>query len=177
LLGAAVKWNAVGQLPPVQIAGTDESFEEGLGVEFRSEYVDGALDMEELNNLFVQVGFPRREEAKLAVALQNTYAMVWIRTTRKSRSAKIGQLLGFARATSDGVFNATIWDVAVLPAWQGTGLGRALLERLVARLVDDGINNISLFAEPAVVGLYKKLDFEVDPNNTKGMAFRQDKRP
>lgn len=39
----------------LQIAGTDESFEEGLGVEFRSEYVDGALDMEELNNLFVQV--------------------------------------------------------------------------------------------------------------------------
>lgn len=59
------------------------------------------------------MGFPRRDEEKLLTALENTHALFWIRATRQSKWAKVGQLLGFARATSDGVFNAVIWDVAV----------------------------------------------------------------
>ncbi len=46
-----------------------------------------------------------------------------------------GQIIGFARATSDGVLSATVWDVAVNPAWQRSGLGRALMERLTKKLV------------------------------------------
>ena len=46
-------------------------------------------------------------------ALHFTHALTWIRATRKSRMARAGQLLGFARATSDGALSATIWDVAV----------------------------------------------------------------
>jgi hypothetical protein len=59
------------------------------------------------------VGFPRRDLTKLAVALKHTFALVWVRSTRQSRFAKLGQVLGFDRATSDGVFCAVIWDVAV----------------------------------------------------------------
>jgi len=44
----------------------------------------------------------------------------------QSRLAKLGQLVGFARATSDGVLSATIWDVAVAPAWQVINLGMCL---------------------------------------------------
>lgn len=51
---------------------------------------------------------------------------------------------------SDGVFTATIWDVAVSPAWQRSGLGRAMMERLTRGLVEDGIPNITLYAEPQV---------------------------
>lgn len=64
-----------------------------------------------------QVGFPQRDPAKLAVALHNTYATVWVRAARKSRLARLGKLLGFARATSDGALSATIWDVAVSARW------------------------------------------------------------
>lgn len=91
-----------------------------------------------------------------------------------------GQLLGFARATSDGVLSATIWDVAVAPAWQRSGLGRAMMERLTASLVADGISTITLYAEPQVVGLYRKLGFVDDPEGIKGMAFqrkRKEKKP
>lgn len=56
------------------------------------------------------------------------------------------QLLGFARATSDGALSAVIWDVSVAPAWQRGGLGRALVERLTASLVHDGIATITLYA-------------------------------
>jgi ribosomal protein S18 acetylase RimI-like enzyme len=67
---------------------------------------------------------------------------------------------GFARCTSDGVFNATIWDVVVCPKWQGCGLGKAMVERLTQKLIQLDIQNVSLYAEPAVVGLYQKCGFE-----------------
>ena len=40
-------------------------------------------------------------------------------------------LIGMARATSDHAFNATIWDVLVDPEYQGQGLGRMLVDRMV----------------------------------------------
>ena len=61
----------------------------------------------------LQVGFPKRDPQKLSEALVHTHTILWIRSNRRSRWAKLGQLLGFARATSDGALSATIWDVAV----------------------------------------------------------------
>ncbi|MGB3298809.1 MAG: GNAT family N-acetyltransferase [Phormidesmis sp.] len=42
------------------------------------------------------------------------------------------QLIGFTRATSDGVFRATVWDVVIHPDYRGAGLGRRLVETLIA---------------------------------------------
>ena len=46
-------------------------------------------------------------------ALARTHKVLWIRNTKQTRWARQGQLIGFARATSDGVCAATVWDVAV----------------------------------------------------------------
>jgi ribosomal protein S18 acetylase RimI-like enzyme len=42
------------------------------------------------------------------------------------------RLIGFARATSDGIYRATIWDVIVHPDYRGAGLGRQLVQTLLA---------------------------------------------
>jgi aralkylamine N-acetyltransferase len=63
--------------------------------------------------LAFQVGFPRRKPEKLQLALQNTHVVLWVRATKQTRWARRGQLLGFARATSDHALFGTIWDVAV----------------------------------------------------------------
>jgi GNAT superfamily N-acetyltransferase len=55
-----------------------------------------------------------------------------------------------ARATSDHAFNATIWDVLVDPAYQGQGLGKALVEQMVRSLLRRNIDNITLFADAQV---------------------------
>lgn len=57
---------------------------------------------------------------------------------------------GLARATSDHAFNATIWDVLVDPAYQGQGLGKALVEQMVRSLLRRNIDNITLFADAQV---------------------------
>lgn len=38
------------------------------------------------------------------------------------------KLIGFARATSDGIYRATIWDVVIDCDYQRLGLGRKLVE-------------------------------------------------
>lgn len=159
------------RLQPPPITKPDDKFLED-GMEF---VWDNQVDLAELNDLFQRVGFPQRDPVKLQMALQNTYATVWVRAARKSRVAKLGQLLGFARATSDGALSATIWDVAVHPAWQRNGLGRAMVERLTASLVQDGIGTITLYAEPNVVGMYEKLGFVKDVDGIRGLAYQTKK--
>ena len=156
--------------PPPPISKSDTDFLEDNGVEF--VWGTAELGIDELNDLFEKVGFPRRDPGRLASALANTHRSIWVRAVRKSRLAKEGQLIGFGRATSDGALSATIWDVAVSPVWQRGGIGRGLVERLTASLVDEGIPVVTLYAEPGVVGLYEKLGFVKDPLAVKGLAFQ-----
>jgi GNAT superfamily N-acetyltransferase len=45
--------------------------------------------------------------------------------------ASTGEMVGFARALSDGVALAYLADVFVLPAHRGAGLGRRLVEEMI----------------------------------------------
>ena len=69
------------------------------------------------------------------------------------------------------------WHAQVNPAWQRSGLGRGLVERLTAHLVNEEITIISLYAEPNVVGLYNRLGFVASPDGIKGMAFQKSSKP
>ena len=63
-------------------------------------------------------------------------------------------LVGFARALSDGVCQAAIYDVAVVPECQRQGVGARLMTALLSRL--DGLNVI-LYASPGKEDFYRKL--------------------
>ena len=157
--------------PAPPITRSDAAFEEG-GVLMGTGAA--SVDVADLNDLFERVGFPRRDPARLAAALRHSGTVVWAVAAKGTRWAKKGQLLAFARATSDGALAATIWDVAVHPAWQKGGLGRAVVERLTAACVDgEGVPALTLYAEPGVVGLYERLGFVADPAGVKGMAFQR----
>ena len=43
-------------------------------------------------------------------------------------------LIGFARAISDRVTQAAVYDVAVLPAYQGHGIGKLMMEQIINSL-------------------------------------------
>ncbi|WP_244401918.1 GNAT family N-acetyltransferase [Parageobacillus sp. KH3-4] len=45
-----------------------------------------------------------------------------------------GRIVGFGRALSDGVFNAAIYDVVVHRDFQKRGIGKAIVEDLLAQL-------------------------------------------
>ncbi len=41
-------------------------------------------------------------------------------------------MIGCARATSDGIYRATIWDVVIDEDYQGGGLGRKLVQTVLS---------------------------------------------
>lgn len=123
------------------------------------------LNLDHLNAVFGAVGFPKRDTDKIRVALDNTDAVLWIEQEKTRRP------VAFARATGDGVFNAIIWDVVVDPSFQGIGLGKAVMERLVNELLAKGITNIALYSEPRVLGFYRPLGFVADPDGIRGMVY------
>ncbi|EPS64722.1 hypothetical protein M569_10056, partial [Genlisea aurea] len=133
------------------------------GFEFHRSAED--LNLEHLNSVFSAVGFPRRDPEKIRLALDHTDAVVWVEYEKTKRP------VAFARATGDGVFNAIIWDVVVDPSFQGIGLGKAVIERLVAALLEMGIQNIALYSEPRVLGFYRRLGFVADPDGIRGMVY------
>ena len=65
-------------------------------------------------------------------------------------------LIGFARAISDGVTQAAVYDVAVLPAYQGHGIGKLMMEQIVSSLPDC---SFILYASPGKEPFYEKLNF------------------
>ncbi|KAK4777899.1 hypothetical protein SAY87_018086 [Trapa incisa] len=123
------------------------------------------LNIDHLNTIFVAVGFPKRDPEKIVVALEHTDSLIWIQYERDQKP------VAFARATGDGVFNAIIWDVVVDPSFQGIGLGKAVMERLIEDLVERGISNIALYSEPRVLGFYRPLGFVADPDGIRGMVY------
>ncbi|KAK3138458.1 hypothetical protein QOZ80_5AG0369180 [Eleusine coracana subsp. coracana] len=132
----------------------------------------GDVDIYDLQALCDKVGWPRRPLSKIAASLRNSYLVATLHSViQSSEGEEKKQLIGMARATSDHAFNATIWDVLVDPSYQGQGLGKALMEKVIRTLLQRDINNITLFADNKVIDFYKNLGFEVDPQGIKGMFW------
>ena len=67
------------------------------------------------------------------------------------------ELIGFARAVTDGVLRAYVEDVIVSPEWRGAGVGRALLAGLIKQL--EPIPVVTLFCSPGLVAHYEASSF------------------
>jgi GNAT superfamily N-acetyltransferase len=67
-------------------------------------------------------------------------------------------LVGFGRATSDGVFRAVLWDVVVAAEHQGQGLGRRIVEALLQAPPLQGVERTYLMTTNST-GFYEQLGF------------------
>ncbi|MFN9645646.1 MAG: GNAT family N-acetyltransferase [Cyanobacteriota bacterium] len=71
------------------------------------------------------------------------------------------QLIGFGRATSDGVFRGTIWDVVVDAEEIGQGIGRTLVATLLESTALAGCERVYLMTTNSA-DFYRKLGFETN---------------
>lgn len=125
---------------------------------------DKEVPPEDVQDICGSVGWSRREPMLITRALQNSLAVV---------SAWDGKLLiGFARATGDKVFNATIWDVVVRPSHQRRGIGLMVMHELLKELDTYDIPLVTLYADPGTDGFYRRFGFMADPSGVRGM-FRE----
>lgn len=115
------------------------------------------VDWSAVSEILKTVGMAYHQPDTHRRAFEASYITVFI--------YRAGQLIGFGRAISDGVYQAAIYDCAVLPEFQGKGLGERLMQNILAEIVDC---NVILYASPGKEGFYQKLGFR---KMKTGMAF------
>ncbi len=79
------------------------------------------------------------------------------------------KLIGFARATSDGIYRATIWDVVIDSDYQRLGLGRKLVETVLKHPCMECVERIYLTTTHQQ-SFYERLGFL--PNSSTTMVFK-----
>ncbi|WP_413744760.1 GNAT family N-acetyltransferase [Synechococcus sp. MIT S9451] len=69
------------------------------------------------------------------------------------------RIVGFGRAHSDGIHRAVLWDVVVAGDLQGRGLGRRVVEALLAAPAIRNAERVYLMTTNSA-GFYKQLEFD-----------------
>ena len=109
-----------------------------------------SIDWEELCELYHLAPLGKQSPEALKTAFSNSMFKCFIYDGNK--------LVGAGRALADGCDCSYICHVAVHPDYQGTGLGKKIIQNLVER--SSGHKKIILYANPGKEGFYAKLGFK-----------------
>ncbi|MGM7702857.1 GNAT family N-acetyltransferase [Pseudalkalibacillus sp. Hm43] len=83
-----------------------------------------------------------------------------------------GELVGFGRVVSDGVYQAMICDLIVLPDYQGNRIGSRILEELLRKCEQHSIRMVVLMSAKGKAGFYKRFGFVERDSEAPGMIWR-----
>ncbi len=120
------------------------------------------IDLYQLQELFNLAAFwaKGRSIEDLGVAIANSDPVI--------SACDNKQLIGFARATSDCIYRATIWDVVIHPDYRNLGLGNKLVSKALSHPRVRCVERIYLMTTHQQ-GFYKKIGFQ--PNTTTTMVL------
>lgn len=107
----------------------------------------------------------RRDPEKIELAFRNSPLKVFAFDGNK--------LVGAGRALSDGVWRAIIYDVAVLPEYQGRGIGSEMMRQLIQTAK---VDVIMLYAAPGKEAFYERFGFRKMKTAMAIMANPEDRR-
>ena len=111
----------------------------------------------------------RRERADVERMLSGSDLVI------SATAAEGGELAGFVRAITDGVYRATIFDLIVAPEWRRRGLGAGLLERAHSHPVLAGCRRIELICIAEMVPFYARHGYELSaPEHLRMIWTRPD---
>lgn len=117
------------------------------------------IDFEQLQELFNESAFwaQGRSIKDLSIAIANSEPVISVWDGER--------LIGFARATSDGIYRATIWDVVIHPDYQGAGLGRKLVETILSHPHVNRVERVYLMTTHQQ-RFYERIGFECNSSTT-----------
>ena len=113
------------------------------------EYSQKNINWTELSNLYSVAPLGNKEPKCLEEVFSNIMFKCFVSVT--------GKIIGVGRALADGVDCSYICDVAVLPAYQGKGIGRDIVKKIIE--LSKGHKKIILYSSPGTKSFYKKSGF------------------
>ncbi|MBD2252189.1 GNAT family N-acetyltransferase [Nostoc parmelioides] len=134
-------------------------------IQFRNRQSE--VDLYQLQQLFNVSAFwaKGRSIEDLGIAITNSDPVISVWDAER--------LIGFARATSDGIYRATIWDVVIHPDYQGNGLGSKLVETVLAHPRIRWVERVYLMTTNRQE-FYEKIGFQA--NNSTTMVLHNQSR-
>ena len=128
------------------------------------EILENKLTPEQLCDLQEAVGFGRPSIIQSEKALKNSIYSV---------SASIdGDAVGMGRLVGDGAKIYYVQDVFIKPRFQGKGIGKLIVEKLLEYIKNNSLENttvnIGLMAAKDKEGFYEKFGFRIRPNEKEG---------
>lgn len=117
------------------------------------------VDLTQLQALFKLGAFwaTERKIEDLNIAIENSEPVISVWDSQT--------LVGFARATSDGIYRATIWDVVIDPEYRGAGLGRKLVQTVLSHPRMNRVERVYLTTTHQQ-SFYERIGFEVNSSST-----------
>lgn len=113
-----------------------------LDIEFSCSGVDWQIVQDTLK----RTGMAYCEPDEHRRAFESSHTTVFVYCDRR--------LIGFGRAISDGVYQAAVYDLAVVPEFQGKGIGKTIMTHIFSRLHNC---NIILYSSIGKEDFYRTL--------------------
>ena len=115
------------------------------------------VDWRKVSETLKSVGMAHHKPEMHRTAFEASHTTVFI--------YHVERLIGFGRAISDGAYQAAVYDCAVLPEYQGRGIGKTIMDHILSRVSHC---NVILYASPGKEGFYQKQGFR---KMKTGMAY------
>jgi ribosomal protein S18 acetylase RimI-like enzyme len=126
------------------------------------DYTDSlaGIEPEHLGGFFVGWPHPPSRETHLRLLSGSDHIVLAL-------DLETSQVIGYVTALTDGVLSSFIPLLEVLPAYQGRGIGTALMTRMLHRL--GHLPNVDLLCDPDVVPFYERFGMK----SVGGMVLRR----
>lgn len=117
------------------------------------------IDLNQLQALFELGAFWAKDRTveDLSIAIANSEPVVSVWDGQR--------MIGFARATSDGIYRANIWDVVIHQDYRGAGLGRKLVQTVLSHPRMNRVERVYLMTTHQQ-SFYERIGFECNSSTT-----------
>jgi len=113
-------------------------------------------DEQEIVDLYKAGGWWKEgyDKSKLKSLIKRSFAFFVVIDKEKNKAVGMGRIL------SDGISDAYIQDLVILPKYRKKGIGSKLVTKLIRHCHKNDIRWISLISEPGQEEFYKKIGFD-----------------
>ncbi|SHF99471.1 GNAT family N-acetyltransferase [Pedobacter caeni] len=115
-------------------------------------------------------GLSAKTEEAGRIGLKNSVCSVLVTDPESGNAA-----IGMGRLIGDGGCHCQVTDICVSPEYQGKGLGKAIMEKLMEFITNElpASCYISLIADGDASFLYEKFGFKDTMPQSKGMYYKK----